>query len=49
MAASTTGTALADDGNALAQSQMGELRFMVVAPEALAGDMAQSDYAAGRR
>jgi len=53
MAASTTGMALADDGNALAQSlaqsQMGELRFMVVAPEALAGDMAQSDYAAGRR
>ena len=42
MAASTTGAALADDGNAPAQSQMGELRFMVVAPEALAG-MAQAD------
>ena len=38
----TTGAALADDGNAPAQSQMGELRFMVVAPEALAG-MAQAD------
>ncbi len=49
MAASTTGAVLTDDGNAPAQSQMGELRFMVVAAEALAGDMAQSDYAAGRR
>jgi len=43
MAASTTGAALADDGNAPAQSQMGELRFMVVAPEVLAGGMAQAD------
>ena len=41
--ASTTGAALADDGNAPAQSQMGELRFMVVAPEVLAGGMAQAD------
>ena len=35
--------ALTDDGNAPAQSQMGELRFMVVAPEALTGGMAQAD------
>ena len=41
--ASTTGAALTDDGNAPAQSQMGELRFMVVAPEALTGGMAQAD------
>ena len=41
--ASTTGAALAEDGNAPAQSQMGELRFMVVAPEALTGGMAQAD------
>jgi hypothetical protein len=43
LTASTTGAALADDGNAPAQSQMGELRFMVVAPEALTGGMAQAD------
>ena len=44
--ASATGAALTDDGNAPAQSQMGELRFMVVAPEALAGGMAQADKVA---
>ena len=44
--ASTTDAALTDDGNAPAQSQMGELRFMVVAPEALAGGMAQADKVA---
>jgi hypothetical protein len=44
--ASTTDAALTDDGNAPAQSQMGELRFMVVAPEAFAGGMAQADYGA---
>ena len=41
--ASTTGATLTEDGNAPAQSQMGELRFMVVAPEALTGGMAQAD------
>ena len=41
--ASTTGAALTADGNAPAQSQMGQLRFMVVAPEALTGGMAQAD------
>jgi hypothetical protein len=42
----STGATFADDGNALAESQMGELRFMVVAPEALAGGMAQADSGA---
>ena len=41
--ASTRGATLTEDGNAPAQSQMGELRFMVVAPEALTGGMAQAD------
>jgi len=41
--ASTTGATLTEDANAPAQSQMGELRFMVVAPEALTGGMAQAD------
>ena len=38
---STTGATA--DGNAPAQSQMGQLRFLVVAPEALTGGMAQAD------
>ena len=43
MAASTTGAALTDDVNAPAQNQAGELRFMVIAPETLAGGMARAD------
>jgi hypothetical protein len=44
--ASTTGAVLTDNVNAPAQNQAGELRFMVIAPEALAGGMAQADKVA---
>jgi len=41
--ASSTGTVLTGDANAAEQNQTGELRFMIITPEALAGSVAQAD------